>query len=403
MPVSSTFSNVAVMLALSTGLAPFAREDSLAACEDNLVARRANATIASASAEPPTASAEPPTASAERSAKDAPRRTSLFDAMAFETWRVVGGRARFEVVPPANGGTGPTLVGRGPIERNGFLASPRALGDFRLSVEVRLGSADNPQGEKMNSGIQIRSRETDGTIAGLQIEVDPTPRRWSGGVYDERGRGWLASLADDAAAQAAFRLGEWNTYDIECIGPRVRTKVNGIPCAEWYDGIVDGLLAFQVHGGPPCEVAFRAPVLEELGVHTWTPFADAPAASSGERVAWTGTFAKGAVGLRLASSGGGRLEIAADDEQPLAVIDIAPITSISDGRGASREATAEERARVRRIETVWSETAREGVDGAVLVDGARVTQLSLTADPRRVRFISADARVERAEQLLPKP
>ena len=64
---------------------------------------------------------------------------------------------------------------------------------------------------------------------------------------------------------AAFKLGEWNRYEIECIGPRVRTRVNGVACAEWYDGIVSGLLAFQVHGGKACEVAFRAPAFEDLG------------------------------------------------------------------------------------------------------------------------------------------
>jgi len=331
--------------------------------------------------------------------------------MTFDAWRVVGDRALFELLPPADGGVGPTLVGRGPIERNGFLTSPRTIGDFRLSVDVRLGSADNPNGEKMNSGIQIRSREKDGTIAGLQIEVDPTPRRWSGGVYDERGRGWLASLADDAAAQAAFRLGEWNTYEIECIGPRVRTKVNGVPCAEWYDCIVEGVLAFQVHGGPPCEVAFRAPVLEELGAHTWRPLAESTAASSGERVAWAGELLAGAVGMRADVIGGARIELQSTVGTSLASIEIPPIASVADGRGGTREATPvttpvttpDERARARRIEAVWFETGRDGVDGAVLVDGARVARLSLASEPRRIRVVGAETRVAPAEQLCPQP
>jgi hypothetical protein len=337
----------------------------------------------------------------------APRPEALFDAMTFDAWRVVGDRARFELLPPADGGVGPTLVGRGPIERNGFLTSPRTIGDFRLSVDVRLGSVDNPRGEKMNSGIQIRSRETDGTIAGLQIEVDPTPRRWSGGVYDERGRGWLASLADDAAAQAAFRLGEWNTYEIECIGPRVRTKVNGVPCAEWYDGIVEGVLAFQVHGGPPCEVAFRAPVLEELGAHTWRPLAESTAASSGERVAWAGELLAGAVGMRADVIGGARIELQSTVGISLASIEIPPIASVADGRGGTRETTPvttpDERARARRIEAVWFETGRDGVDGAVLVDGARIARLSLAAEPRRIRVVGAETRIAPAEQLCPQP
>jgi hypothetical protein len=60
---------------------------------------------------------------------------ALFDDMPLESWRRVGGAATFTLEPPANGATGPTLVGKGPIERNGFLVSPRELGDFRLAVD----------------------------------------------------------------------------------------------------------------------------------------------------------------------------------------------------------------------------------------------------------------------------
>ncbi|MFM1822216.1 MAG: hypothetical protein RI967_482, partial [Planctomycetota bacterium] len=140
----------------------------------------------------------------------------LFEVEPIDRWRVVGGAARFELERGAPGQE--TLVGRGPIPRNGFLASPRPFGDFRLAVEVRIGSEANPTGEKMNSGIQIRSRDAGDRIVGLQIEVDPSPRAWSGGVYDEGGRAWLAPLEGNDAARAAFRLGEWNRYEIEAIG-----------------------------------------------------------------------------------------------------------------------------------------------------------------------------------------
>ena len=106
------------------------------------------------------------------------RAAPLFSAMPVQSWQALGAPARFELVEDDAGRA--VLVGRGPIPSNGFLASPRALGDFRLAVDVKLGSADNPLGDKMNSGIQIRSGEKDGTVAGLQIEVDPSKRSWSG-------------------------------------------------------------------------------------------------------------------------------------------------------------------------------------------------------------------------------
>jgi hypothetical protein len=295
----------------------------------------------------------------------------LFDAMPFKDWRVVGGAARFEVLPPADGGSGPTLVGKGPIDRNGFLASPRVLSDFRLAVEVRLGSTESPKGEGMNSGIQIRSAEMDGTIAGLQIEIDPTERRWSGGVYDERGRGWLAPLKDNAAAMAAFKPGELNLYEIECIGPRIRTRVNGVACAEWYDGSVSGLLAFQVHSGKACEVAFRAPVLEQLGAHAWREGAgkvETDAATS----AWSCRLSAAARGVRVAVDRGGMATIAAADGTPIAEFAFAPKEAKS--LGESRH----------RLEIVWIDGR-----GAALLDGVRIAGLSLAQEPAAVRLASA--------------
>jgi len=290
----------------------------------------------------------------------APATRPLFGAMPYESWRILGAKPDFA---RSGSGADETLVGKGPIPANGFLASPRELGDFRLAVDVRLGSADNPTGEKMNSGIQIRSREKDGTCAGLQVEVDPTPRAWSGGVYDERGRGWLAPLdggdAAGAAARAAFRLGEWNRYEIECIGPRVRTRVNGVPCAEWFDGTVSGLLAFQVHGGPPCEVAFRGARLEELGAHAWRPCGDgAPAIDIHTR------------GVRFLLRGGGEIVLRSARGEPLARIAIAP--------GEASDAP-------RLVEAVWLEGA-----GAVLVGGKRAEKLRLSEQPARAE-ISGDA------------
>ena len=308
----------------------------------------------------------------------------LFDAMPFKEWRVVGGAAKFELLPPADGGVGPTLVGKGPIERNGFLTSPREVRDFRLAVDVRLASAEFPKGEGMNSGIQIRSAEKDGAIGGLQIEVDPTERRWSGGVYDERGRGWLAPLKDNPAAMAAFKLGEWNRYEIECIGPRVRTRVNGVACAEWYDGIVSGLLAFQVHGGKACEVAFRAPAFEDLGAHAWRDGA-AAAEKGAASPAWNCALPPGARGWRASVTGSGKAQVVAADGEVLAEIEFAP-------KKAPDAAVATPSAREPvRLEPVWIELVWIEGKGAALLDGARVAGLSFAKEPARVTVSGAGA------------
>ena len=288
-------------------------------------------------------------------ASDASRRP-LFEVEPFDRWRVVGGAARFEIEPGATPAD-EVLVGRGPIPRNGFLASPRAFGDFRLAVEVRIGSDGNPTGEKMNSGIQISSRDAGDRIVGLQIEIDPSPRAWSGGVYDEGGRAWLAPLEGNEAARAAFRLGGWNLYEIEAIGPRIRTRVNGVPAAEWLDGATDGLVAFQVHGGPACEVRFRGASIEELGRHAWA------------RAGADGAISQGILGVRTRLSAGRSLVIADRKGATLAEAP-APVDAPADAPALA--------------EILWS-------DGtfAVLIDGRRIGGGTLASPPVRATIASA--------------
>lgn len=351
----------------------------------------------------------------------------LFDVMPVAAWRVVGGSATFELVAPTDevhgstlhGSTlhgpslhGPTLYGRGPIDRNGFFTSPRELGDFRLSVDVRLGSDATPDGAGMNSGIQIRSVERDGTVAGLQIEIDPSPRRWSGGVYDERGRGWLASLAGNDAAMAAFRPGAWNRYEIECVGPRIRTRVNGVACAEWFDATVSGVLAFQVHSGKACDVAFRAPILEEIGTHAWRAQVLAAEAPSGTRSTdsstdastnastnaanWSRTIPAGARGVRIDGARGVRnVELFARDGTLLTCVAV----GVHDAKAAAVSSASPDQRHLeppRVIEVLWLEES-----GAVLVDGARVARLTLAAVPDRLTLSGAEVSLGAQAVLAP--
>jgi hypothetical protein len=98
-------------------------------------------------------------------------------------------------------------------------------------------------------------------VCGYQAEIDPSPRRWSGGIYQECSN-WLDDLKEDPLAQAAFRLDDWNTYRIECLGDHLRVWVNGIPTADLVDGqAARGVFAFQVHSGQQGVIHWRNPRL----------------------------------------------------------------------------------------------------------------------------------------------
>lgn len=184
---------------------------------------------------------------------------SLFNGKDLEGWTQRGGTATYTV-------EGEEIVGTSvPNTGNSFLATNRDYENFILELDVKVDPL-------LNSGIQIRSKQFDtekvwtGTgkdgkpitakvaanrVHGYQVEIDPSSRAWSGGIYDEGRRGWLYKLEGDdhAAARAAFKPKEWNHYRIEANGPNIRTWINGVPVANLTDDMTStGFIALQVHG-----------------------------------------------------------------------------------------------------------------------------------------------------------
>ncbi len=128
---------------------------------------------------------------------------------------------------------------------NTFMATKKLYGDFILELEFKV---DN----RLNSGIQFRSNSLkeyqDGRVHGYQFEIDPSPRAWSGGVYDEGRRGWIYPLDLNPSAQKAFKANDWNKVRIEAIGSSIRTWLNNMPCSNILDNTTaTGFIALQVH------------------------------------------------------------------------------------------------------------------------------------------------------------
>ncbi len=157
-------------------------------------------------------------------------------------------------------------------------------GDFELKVEFKLING--------NSGIQVRSFEKPDewgkwVIGGYQPDMDSSGR-YMGILYGERFRGILAMrgdktvIGDDGKPKVVGKVGDsqellekvdldgWNEFHITCSDWTVTTKINGHTMTEVTDEDEDmrrakGLIAFQLHAGPPMEVRFRNVRLKELG------------------------------------------------------------------------------------------------------------------------------------------
>ncbi len=183
----------------------------------------------------------------------------LFDGKTLTGWQQHGGRAEYTVEDGVIVGTSV------PNTPNSFLCTEKEYSDFVLELEFRVDPG-------LNSGVQIRSKVYDepkvyevraedgsvkeikvpaGRVHGYQVEIDPSDRAWSGGIYDEGRRGWLNNLEGEKNQEArqAFKQNEWNHFRIEAKGDSIKTWLNGVPAADLKDDMtLSGLIALQVHG-----------------------------------------------------------------------------------------------------------------------------------------------------------
>lgn len=177
---------------------------------------------------------------------------------------------------------------------NWFFLTKKRYSDFELELEVLVPQLDD---EYVNSGIIFRaqteySEDTHSQYAyGYQAEVDPSDRRWSGGLYEQATkRQWLFPLHAERSnpgehfkenyspewseeKSAAFKAGEWNHYKIRAQGPEIKIWLNGVLTTHVKDThLSEGHIGIQHHGSTSFAergdtrntVKFRAIEIREL-------------------------------------------------------------------------------------------------------------------------------------------
>ena len=199
----------------------------------------------------------------------------LFDGKSLNGWTRHGGEATYAVEDGVIAGHFQDA------KRNTFLCTDKAYGDFILRLEFKL--------EGGNSGVQFRSAvrsnpDKSETVFGYQAEIAGEADR-VGRIYDEGRRGfkfdriWLDNTATGtlAASAAAYKKGDWNKMEIQCVGPSLRTWLNDVPVVNIFDGeALSGFIGLQVHAvknpdGKVC-ASWRNIRIKELGTSRWSPF-----------------------------------------------------------------------------------------------------------------------------------
>jgi hypothetical protein len=145
-------------------------------------------------------------------------------------------------------------------------------GDFDLRCEYRLFGAS------ANSGIQFRSRELpDWDTSGYQADME-TGDQWTGCLFehtrggvamrgqkvvlDKDGKKQVTLIGDGQELLKHIKKNDWNAYRIVARGSDLSLEINGVLMCQATDqqaGLAarDGVIALQMHPGPPMKVQFR--------------------------------------------------------------------------------------------------------------------------------------------------
>lgn len=149
---------------------------------------------------------------------------------------------------------GDAIVGDSPgIKHNQFLTTRETFGDFELRLQFRLRDGIG------NTGVQFRSKRVPGSTEVSGYQADIGEKYW-GCLYDESRRNRILVQAPETLA-AKLRKSDWNDYTIRAEGNHITLVLNGEITVDYREPDEDiarsGVIALQVHSGPPLMVEFR--------------------------------------------------------------------------------------------------------------------------------------------------
>lgn len=159
------------------------------------------------------------------------------------------------------------------LSKNSFLIWEGEVADFELELDYKIVGG--------NSGIQYRSKvidEAEFVVGGYQADIDAS-LTYAGINYEERGRGIICKrgkrstinaegkiseedIAKDEDLKKVIKNEDWNHYKVVAKGNKFSHIINDTLMSETIDnqpskGATKGVLALQIHQGPPMVVQFK--------------------------------------------------------------------------------------------------------------------------------------------------
>jgi hypothetical protein len=183
---------------------------------------------------------------------------SLFDGRTFRGWEGDTNKT-FRIQD------GAIVAGtlKAKIPRNEFLCTERKYTNFVLRLKFKLLG-----GPQANAGVQIRTKRIPNhhEVSGYQADMgDPS---WWGCLYDESRRNKVLASSKMEQVNQVLKRDDWNEYVIRCEGKRIVLTLNGLQTVDYTetDATIEdnGIIAVQIHAGPPSEAWYKDITLEEL-------------------------------------------------------------------------------------------------------------------------------------------
>src|SRR5438876_3852776 len=175
--------------------------------------------------------------------------------------------------------TGQTTVENALKENTFLIWKSGTVEDFELRLSYRIVGG--------NSGIQYRSKDLGNwVVGGYQADLE-AGKKYTGILYEERGRGILAergqktvidasgkvsvvaSVGDSNEILAAIKNEDWNDYVVIAQGNHFVHRINGRVTVDVTDEqaekrAMSGILALQLHAGEPMLIQFKDILLKRL-------------------------------------------------------------------------------------------------------------------------------------------
>ena len=156
-----------------------------------------------------------------------------------------------------------TILCESAANKYGYLTTEKTYHDFRLRLKFK-GEAAGNSGVFLHARITGIDPQHGPDIEGMQVEVDPSAGKHTGGLYESGGRGWVAMPT--AEGERALKPGEWNDLEVAVQGNHIVTQLNGVKIVDFTDPapkFTDGVIGLQIHTGGDVKMRWKDIFVQE--------------------------------------------------------------------------------------------------------------------------------------------